>query len=61
MFAYWFLWTAFAIGIEYVFLVTGHIKYYRGWSLWHSYAADWLLHWIFYMAHRIFKLERLTI
>lgn len=61
MLSYWFLWTAFAIGIEYVFFLTGHIKYYKWWNPGFSYAADWLLYWIFYMAHKTFRLERLSV
>jgi hypothetical protein len=60
MFSYWFAWTALAITIEYVHLITGHMAHYNGWSLWHSYISDWILYLIFYQYHKIFQLENLS-
>jgi hypothetical protein len=60
MFSYWFTWTALAIAIEHVHVMTGHMAHYHGWTFWHSYISDWLLFWIFYQYHKILKLEKLS-
>ncbi|KJS03829.1 MAG: hypothetical protein VR68_00510 [Peptococcaceae bacterium BRH_c4a] len=59
MLAYWVIWTGFAIGLEWVHLVTNHMEHHLWWNLWYSYAADWFLFWLFYHFHRIFQLSRL--
>jgi len=59
MLAYWMIWTGFAIGLEWVHLVTNHMEHHMWWSLWHSYAADWFLFGLFYQFHRVFRLSRL--
>lgn len=60
MFSYWFAWTALAITIEYIHVVTGHMAHYNGWTFLHSYVSDWILFWIFYQYHKIFQLEKLS-
>lgn len=60
MFQYWFVWTGFAIGIEWIHLFTGHMEHHKWWNLGYSYLADWLLFWLFYWFHKIFRLEKLT-
>lgn len=60
MFAYWVLWTSFAISIEYIHIVTEHMEHLNGWSLWHSYVSDWILFYIFYKFHKVFRLEKLS-
>lgn len=60
MFSYWFAWTALTITIEYIHVVTGHMAYYHGWSFLNSYICDWILFWIFYQYHKIFKFEKLS-
>lgn len=59
MFAYWFAWTTLTVTIEWLHLATGHMRYGLGWSLFHSYVADWILFGIFYLVYRIFRLEKL--
>ena len=60
MFRYFFIWTAFTIGIEFIFYVTGHIQYHKWWNLGWSYLSDWFLFWIFYKFYKIFNFERLN-
>ena len=60
MFLYFFGWTAVAIFIEYIHLVTDHMEYLNSWTMWHSYVSDWILFWLFYMYHRILNLRRLS-
>jgi hypothetical protein len=60
MFGYWFVWTALAITVEFIFLATGHIHYHRWWNIGWSYLADWLLFGIFYLYHKVLRLEKLS-
>lgn len=60
MFFYWFLWTSLAILIEHVHLITGHMEHSFGWTLWHSYIADWILFWLFYQYHKVLDLKKLS-
>jgi hypothetical protein len=60
MFWYWFIWTAVAIIIELIHVKTGHMTYNNGWSLWLSYVADWVLLWVLYQFHKMFRLEKLS-
>jgi hypothetical protein len=60
MFSYCFAWTALAITIEYVHVITGHMAHYHGWSFWHSYVSDWILFLTFYEYHKVFHFERLS-
>lgn len=60
MLLYWFLWTAFAIGIEWFHIRTGYMTYDRWWRIEYSYIADWIIYWILYQFHKVFKLERLS-
>lgn len=60
MFSYWFVWTALAIGIEYVHVITGHMAHYHGWTFWHSYVTNWILFGIYYQYHKILQLEKLS-
>lgn len=54
MLTYWLCWTLFAITVELIHLVTGHMSYPTGeWSLLHSYLADWFLFWLFYRFHKL--------
>lgn len=57
---YWFAWTAVAAGIEVIHLKTGHLVYHQWWTAWHSYLADWVLFWIFYQYHRLFRFYKLS-
>ncbi|HBV98349.1 MAG TPA: hypothetical protein DEF36_15080 [Desulfotomaculum sp.] len=59
MIGYWFIWTGVSIFIEWVFLTTDHMKHLSWWSIYHSYMADWVLFWLFYQFHKIFRLELL--
>lgn len=60
MFSYWFAWTAFAITIEHIHVITGHMAHYHGWTLWHSYISDWILFGIFHQYHKILQLDKLS-
>jgi len=60
MFSYWFVWTTLTIGIELLHLKTGHMEHYMWWSIYHSYTADWILLWMIYQFHKIFRLEKLN-
>jgi hypothetical protein len=57
--AYWLAWTTYSTALEWIYIQTGHMKYFENWTLWHSYAADWLLFWIYYQCYRAFQLEKL--
>jgi len=59
MLLYWFIWTGLAITIEWIHIATGHMHHHK-WTYIYSYGADWLLFWIFYKYHQIFKLEKLS-
>jgi hypothetical protein len=56
-FRYWFIWTATAIGIEWVHVVTDHMEHHKWWNYGWSYFANWLLFWIFYKYHKIFNIR----
>lgn len=60
MTGYWFIWTAIVIGIEWIYVKTGHMKHHNWWTFWHSYIADWLLFWLFYQYHKDFRLKKLN-
>lgn len=60
MSAYWFLWSAFAIVIEWIHLKTGHMNHYQFWGLEHSFIADLLLFTMFFYFHKVFHLEKLS-
>ena len=60
IFTYIFPWTLFAILLEYVHIITGHMAHHYGWTLWHSYVADWILFFIFYEYHKVFHFEKLS-
>lgn len=60
MFLYFFAWTGVAISIEYIHLITDHMEYLNGWTMWHSYISDWILFWLFYMYHKVLDLRRLS-
>ncbi|MEW9672084.1 CBO0543 family protein [Ammoniphilus sp. 3BR4] len=60
MIRYFFYWTAIAISIETIFLMTKHIEHIKWWKLWHSYAADWFLFWLFYKYHKILRFNKLS-
>ena len=57
---YWIFWTTVALIIELIYVYTGHMRYHQWWNTWHSYAADWILYWLFYQFHRVFHLEKLS-
>lgn len=59
MLTYWFMWTAFALSIEWIHVATGHMNY-NGWNMGYSYIADWFLFWLFYKYHKILDLPRLN-
>lgn len=61
MLKYWFIWTTIAIAIEIVYVQCGYLRYHQWWSMLHSYSTDWLLYWLFYKFHAIFRLERLSV
>ncbi len=60
MLVYWIIWTGFSIGLEWVHLITNHMKHHMWWNLWYSYASDWLLFWLFYQYYRVFQFSRLN-
>jgi hypothetical protein len=60
MLRYWLEWTTIAVAIELVYVSSGHMRYHRWWTIWHSYVADWFLYWLFYKYHAVLKLERLS-
>ncbi|MTI47833.1 CBO0543 family protein [Sporosalibacterium faouarense] len=57
---YWILWTTTAITIEIIHIMANQMAHYNGWTLFHSYIADWILFWVFYKIHKVFKYERLS-
>lgn len=57
---YWFVWTGVAVGIEVIHTITDHMEYHKWWNLGHSYLMDWILFWVFYKFHEIFKLHELS-
>jgi len=59
-FLYFFFWTLVSIFIEWFHLAVGKIEHHQWWNLWYSYLADWLLLWIFYKIHQVFRYERLS-
>jgi hypothetical protein len=61
MFVYWFLWTAFAISVEWIHIRTGYMTYDLWWRIEYSYLADWVIYWLLYKFHRVFKLEKLNL
>jgi hypothetical protein len=60
MVGYWLFWTTIALVIELIYVHFGYMRYHQWWSTWHSYAANWLLYWIFYKFHQILRLEKLS-
>lgn len=60
MLLYWVKWTTVAIIIELIYVHFGYLLYHQWWMIWHSYAADWFLYWIFYKFHKILKLDKLS-
>lgn len=60
MLYHWLVWTTLSITIELVYVHTGHMRYHQWWNTWHSYAADWILYWIFYYFHKVLQLEKLS-
>jgi hypothetical protein len=60
MVRYWLIWTTIAVFIELAYVYSGHMRYHQWWNTWHSYAADWVLYWIFFQFHKIFRLEKLS-
>src|SRR5579875_553095 len=49
---YTIIWTSGGIGVEYILIHQGYMAYHRGWSLWTSYAADWVI-FIILSSHHI--------
>ncbi len=60
VFGYFLIWTGITIAIEWIHLFTNHIVYKQWWNLGWSYTADWILFSLFYLFHKVFKLNRLT-
>lgn len=60
MVGYWLVWTTITGAVEMIYVGSGHMVYHLWWSTWHSYAADWILYWLFYEFHRVFHLKRLS-
>jgi PAS domain S-box-containing protein len=60
MFFYWFLWSGFCLGIEWIHLFTNNMSHYKWWNLGWSYLFGWFLFWLFYQFHKIFRLEKLN-
>lgn len=56
---YWLVWTVMAVAIEWIYLKTGHIEYKKWWNMGWSYFADWILLWLFYQYHKVFRFEKL--
>ncbi|HWR06150.1 CBO0543 family protein [Sporomusa sp.] len=61
MLMYWFLWTAFAIAIEWVHVHMGYMTYDSGWRMEYSYIADWIIYWMLYKFHKVFELRKLSV
>lgn len=60
LFVYWVIWTSLAIGYEWFHLKTNHIIYHNWWRIHFSYIADWILFFIFYKYHKIFRFKKLS-
>lgn len=60
MLLYWFIWTSFTIGIEWLHIRTGYMVHREWWNLGYSYLADWFLFWLFYQFHKVFRLKELN-
>jgi len=58
LFWYFFIWTAIAASVEWIHVATGHMTYHKWWNLGFSYISDWILFWVFYKYHEIFKLRK---
>jgi hypothetical protein len=59
MIIYWFIWTTIAIIIEAIHVYSGHMSFPTWWNMGWSYLADWMLLYLFYKFHQIFKLYKL--
>lgn len=60
MIGYWFVWTLVTMTIEWIHVKTGHMSYGNFWNLGWSYLCNWVLFWLFYQFHKVFRLERLN-
>jgi hypothetical protein len=60
MLLYWFIWTTLAIGIEWIHIHSGHMIHNKWWNHGCSYLMDWLLFWLFYEFHKLFRLKELS-
>jgi hypothetical protein len=60
MIIYWLIWTTITIIIEFIHVYTGHMSYPSWWNIWWSYPCDWILFYVFYKFHQIFKLQKLS-
>ena len=60
MLRYWLVWTTAALAIELIYVHFGYMRYHQWWNTGYSYAADWLLYWLFFKFHQILKLEKLS-
>ncbi|MFC7686271.1 CBO0543 family protein [Ureibacillus sp. GCM10028918] len=49
---YIFYWSIFAIILELIYLYLGFIEHGLWWNIMHSYIADWILLFLFYLHHR---------
>ncbi|KGR79896.1 hypothetical protein CD33_00290 [Ureibacillus sinduriensis BLB-1 = JCM 15800] len=49
---YIFYWSIFAIILELFYLYIGFIEHGLWWNIMHSYIADWILLFLFYLHHR---------
>lgn len=59
MLIYWFVWTGFAIIVEWIHVLTGHMEHHKWWNMWWSYAFDWILLWVFYKFYTVFDFKRM--
>jgi hypothetical protein len=60
MFVYFFLWTVFAIILEFFHWYLLKIEYHLWWNIGYSYVSDWVLFGIFYKFYVITNLEKLS-
>lgn len=60
MLRYLFIWSSITITIEWVHVVTGHMRHLKWWTYLYSFIADWFLFWIFYKFHQVFELKKLS-